>query len=52
MPESDRLMTDGAWSIARSKQIPNPIAEAMRWHLPEGDLIQVIERAMPQTGRR
>jgi putative DNA primase/helicase len=38
-------MTDGGWTTARADRHPHPIAEAMRWHAAEGELLQIIGRA-------
>ena len=40
-----REMTDGSWTTARADRHPHPIAEAMRWHAAEGELLQIIGRA-------
>ena len=40
-----REMTDGTWRAARADRHPHAIAEAMRWHAAEGELIQIIGRA-------
>jgi len=45
-------MMDGTWAAARSDRHPHPIAEAMRWHAAEGELIQIIGRSEARTGRR
>ena len=40
-----REMADGSWTPAQADRHPHPVAEAMRWRVAEGELIQVIGRA-------
>jgi hypothetical protein len=40
-----REMTDGTFCAAEADRHPNPVAEAIRWHITEGELIQIIGRA-------
>ena len=38
-------MADGIFRPAETDRHPNVIAEAIRWHIAEGELIQIIGRA-------
>src|SRR4051812_46714057 len=40
-----REMADGPASFAQADRHPHPVAEAIRWQIAEGDLIQIIGRA-------
>lgn len=40
-----REMTNGTWCAAEADRHPHPIADAMRWHATEGELIQILGRA-------
>jgi putative DNA primase/helicase len=40
-----RELTNGKWCTAQADRHPHSIAEAMRWHVTEGELIQIIGRA-------
>ena len=39
-----REMTEGTFRPAKSARHPNPIAEAIRWEITEGQLVQIIGR--------
>jgi hypothetical protein len=40
-----REMANGTWLAGQADRHPHPIAEAMRWHVTEGELIQILGRA-------
>jgi putative DNA primase/helicase len=40
-----REMADGTFRAAETDRHPNPIAEAIRWQIAEGQLVQIIGRA-------
>jgi hypothetical protein len=42
---SRREMTDGSILAAEVDRHPDPICEAIRWHICEGELVQIIGRA-------
>lgn len=42
--DAAREMTDGAFRPAETDRHPNAIAEAIRWQIAEGELIQIIGR--------
>jgi putative DNA primase/helicase len=43
--EGAREMADGTVRTAETDRHPNPIAEAIRWQIVEGELVQIIGRA-------
>jgi hypothetical protein len=39
-----REMTDGTWQAAETDRHPDPLAEAVRWSITEGELVQILGR--------
>ena len=42
--EAAREMTDGTYRPAEADQHPDPVAEAIRWSITEGQLVQILGR--------